>query len=76
MSKKKGSTFFDLMTMSVFAYTLAGLENSYEVWDQEFEKEKMSKTDWEDYTMSKDYIQKTPKYTDRKGKKREYCDSG
>ena len=76
LSKKKGSTFFDLMTMSDFAYTVAVLENSYEVWDQEFEKEKMSKTDWEDYTKSKDYIKKTPKYTDQKGKKREYCNSG
>ena len=76
LSKKKGSTFFDLMTMSDFAYTVAVLENSYEVWDQELEKEKMSKTDWEDYTKSKDYIKKTPKYTDRKGKKREYCNSG
>ena len=36
----------------------------------------MSKTDWEDYTKSKDYIKKTPKYTDQKGKKTEYCDSG
>ena len=34
LSKKKGSTFFDLMTMSDFAYTVAVLENSYEVWDQ------------------------------------------
>ncbi len=38
LSKKKGSTFFDLMTMSDFAYTVAVLENSYEVWDQEFKK--------------------------------------
>jgi len=27
LSKKKGSTFFDLMTMSDFAYTVAVLEN-------------------------------------------------
>ena len=33
LSKKKGSTFFDLMTMSDIAYTVAVLENSYEVWD-------------------------------------------
>ena len=31
LSKKKGSTFFDLMTISDFAYTVAVLENSYEV---------------------------------------------
>ena len=35
LSKKKGSTFFDLMTMPDFAYTVAVLENSYEVWDQQ-----------------------------------------
>ncbi len=33
LSKKKGSTFFDLMIMSDIAYTVAVLENSYEVWD-------------------------------------------
>jgi hypothetical protein len=31
LSKKKGSTFFDLMTVSDIAYTVAVLENSYEV---------------------------------------------
>ena len=46
------------------ACTIPVLEISYEVWDQELEKEKMSKTDWEDYTKSKYYIKKTPKYTD------------
>ena len=76
LSKKKGSTFFDLMTISDFAYTVAVLENSYEVWNQEFKQEQMSKTDWEDYMNSEDYIKKRPKFTGRKGKKREYCDSG
>ncbi len=31
LSKKKGSTFFDLMTMSNIAYTVAVLENSYKL---------------------------------------------
>ena len=73
LSKKKGCTFFDMMTMSDFAYTVAVLENSYEVWDQEIKKENMTSTEWETYMKSEDYIEKTPKYTDRKGKKREYC---
>jgi hypothetical protein len=33
LSKKKGSIFFDLMTISDFAYTVAVLESSYEAWD-------------------------------------------
>ncbi len=31
LSKKKGSTFFDLMAVFYIAYTVAVLENSYEV---------------------------------------------
>ena len=76
LSKKKGSTFFDLMTMSDFAYTVAVLENSYEVWDQQGKREQMSTAQWNEYINSDEYIKKTPKFTDRKGKKREYCDSG
>jgi hypothetical protein len=34
LNKKKDSTFFDLMTMSDIAYTVAVLESSYEVWDR------------------------------------------
>ena len=76
LSKKKGSTFFDLMTMSDFAYTVAVLENSYEVWDQQGKREQMSTAQWKEYINSDEYIKKTPKFTDQKGKKREYCDSG
>ena len=76
LSKKKGSTFFDLMTMSDFAYTVAVLENSYEVWDHQGKQEHMSTAQWKEYINSDEYIKKTPKFTDRKGKKREYCDSG
>ena len=35
LSKKKCCTFFDLMTISDIAYTVAVLENSVEVWDRE-----------------------------------------
>ncbi len=76
MNKKKGSTFFNLMTVSDIAYTVAVLEYSYEVWDREYKKKRMSKVEWEQYKESEDYTVKKPKFTDRKGKKREYCDSG
>ncbi len=55
MIKKKGSTFFDLMTMSDIAYTVAVLDNSYEVWDQEYNKKKMSRTECELYMKSEDH---------------------
>jgi hypothetical protein len=76
LSKKKGSNFFDWMTVSDIAYTVAVLENSYEVWDQDHKKKRMPKVEWEQYRESEDYTVKKPKFTDRKGKKREYCDSG
>jgi hypothetical protein len=59
LSKKKGSTFFNLMTMPDIAYTVAALENSYEVWDQEYNKKKTSRTDWELYMGSEKYTIKT-----------------
>jgi hypothetical protein len=55
LSKKKGSTFFDMMTMSDIAYAVAVLENCYEVLDQEYNKKKMSRTEWELYMKSGDY---------------------
>jgi hypothetical protein len=58
LSIKKGSTFFDLMTISDVAYTVAVLENSYEVWDQEYKKKRMSWIDWEMYKKSEDYTVK------------------
>jgi hypothetical protein len=36
----------------------------------------MSTAQWKEYINSDEYIKKTPKFTDGKGKKREYCDSG
>jgi hypothetical protein len=59
LSKKKGSTFFDLMTMSDIAYTVAVLENIHEVWDPKFNKKKMSRIEWELYMKREDYAIKT-----------------
>jgi hypothetical protein len=64
LSKKKGSTFFDLVTMFDIAYAVAVLENSYEVWDEEYNKKMMSRTEWKLYMKSEDYAIKKPKYTD------------
>jgi hypothetical protein len=64
LGKKKGSTFFDLMTVSDIAYTVAVLESSYEVWDQEYKKKRMSKVKWEQYKESVDYTVTRPKFTD------------
>jgi hypothetical protein len=58
LNKKKGPTFFDLMTISDIAYTVAVLENTYEVWDQEYKKKRMSWIDWEMYKESEDYTLK------------------
>jgi hypothetical protein len=35
LTKKKDFTFFNMMTMPDIAYTVAVLENSYEIWDQD-----------------------------------------
>ena len=76
LSKKKGSTFFDLMTVSDIAYVVAVLENSYEVWDIEYNKKRMSMVEWKQYKESDEYTSTKTKFTGRKGRKREYCDSG
>jgi hypothetical protein len=76
LSKKKGCTFFDLMTISDIAYTVAVLENSYEVWDREYKKTRMSTVEWAQYRTRDDYTSTKPKFMDRKGRKKEYCDSG
>jgi hypothetical protein len=64
------------MTISDIAYTVAVLENSYEVWDQEYNKKSMSRIDWEMYKESEDYTVKKTKSTNWKGMKREYCNLG
>ena len=56
LSKKKGYTVFDLMTISDIAYTVAVLENSHEVWDKEYKKKRMSAVEWAQYRTSDDYV--------------------
>ena len=53
LSKKKGYTFFDLMTISDIAYTVAVLENSH-VLDKKYKKKRMSAVEWAQYRTSDD----------------------
>ena len=62
LSKKNGYTFFDLMTISDIAYTVAVSENSHEVWDEEYKKKRMSEVEWAQYRTSDDYTSAKPKY--------------
>jgi hypothetical protein len=55
LSKTKGYTFFDLMTISDIAYTVAVLEKSHEVWDEEYKKKRISAVEWARYRTSDDY---------------------
>jgi hypothetical protein len=68
LSKKKGCTFFDLITISDIAYTVAILESSHEVWDQDYKKMRMSTVEWAQYRTSNNYTSTKPKFMDRGGK--------
>ncbi len=76
MSKKEDSSFFDMITMSDIAYTIAVVENSYEYWDQCFEVKKLSNKDQEAYVKSDEYTKKLPLFTSPAGRQRKYCGSG
>ena len=65
-----------MITISDIAYTVAVLENSHEVWDQDYKKMRMSMVEWAQYRTSDNYTSTKLKFTDRRGRKREYCDSG
>ncbi len=49
---------------------------SYKVLNKEYNKKKMSRTEWELYMKNEDYAITKPKYIDQKGKKRKYCNLG
>ncbi len=76
MYKKKGASFFDMITMSDIAYTIAVVENSYEYWDQCFELKNMSDKDQEAHVKSDEYTKKLPLFTSPAGRQRKYCGSG
>ncbi len=74
MSKKKDSSFFDMITMLDIGYTIAVVENSYEYWDQCFELN--SDEDQEAHVKNDEYTEKSPLFTSPARRQRKYCGSG
>ncbi len=74
-AKNKNRTIFDLIKMSDLAYTVAVIENSHEIWEQLLEHQYLSGEEgrqiWEG-EQKESLTKKTPKFTKRAGKKREY----
>jgi hypothetical protein len=63
LSKRKGENFFDMITTSDIAYTVAVVENSYDYWDQCFALKNMTNIARETYLESEGYMEKKPKFT-------------
>ncbi len=78
-AKNQNRTIFDLIKMSDLAYTVAVIENSHEIWEQCNEGQnvssKIGQERWE-RDQEESSTKKTPKFTKRAGKKREYNMSG
>ncbi len=78
-AKNKNRTIFDLIKMSDLGYTVAVIENSHEIWEQLLEHQNLSGEEgqqiWEG-EQEELLTKKTPKFTKRAGKKREYNTSG
>jgi hypothetical protein len=74
-AKNQNKTMFDLIKMSDLAYTVAVIENSHEIWEQCNEGQHVSSEigpeRWEK-DREELLTKKTPKFTKRAGKKREY----
>jgi hypothetical protein len=74
-AKNWNKTIFDLIKMSDLAYTVAVIENSHEIWEQCNEGQNVSsKIGRERWERDQEELstKKTPKFTKRAGKKREY----
>jgi hypothetical protein len=78
-AKNQNKTIFDLIIISDLAYTFAVIENSHEIWEQSNEGQNVSSNigqeRWDRYQV-KLSTKKTPRFTKRAGKKREYNTSG
>jgi hypothetical protein len=74
-AKNQIKTIFDLIKMSDLAYTVAVIENSHEIWEQCNEggsvSSKIGRERWE-RDQEELSTKKTPKFTKRAWKKREY----
>ena len=82
LANHKGNSLLDLITMSDVAYVGAQIENSGDVWVQEYEICQQAKVkDFKELKkMPEDerpkYTPKTPKFTSRKGTKPKYLHHG
>ncbi len=78
-AQNKNKTIFDLVTMSDLAYMDAVIENGHEGWDQLNEHQHVLGEEgqqiWEG-EQEESSTKKTPKFTKKAGKKREYNASG
>ncbi len=83
VAKNKNKTIFDLITMSNLAYSVAVIENKHEIWDQIAEEAESQDSSVEEGMMALRELReggtppkKTPKFTKKAGKKREFNMSG
>jgi len=67
LTKNKGKTFLDMITMSDIAYTVAVIENGHERWDESINGRSL---------QTLDEPRKTPKFTKKEGVKREVNSTG
>ncbi len=80
-AKSKNKTIFDLVTISDLAYTVAVIENGHEIWKQMAETQHSSAREglleprWGG-EQEESSTEKTPKFTKKAGRKREYNTSG
>jgi hypothetical protein len=78
-TKNQNKTIFDLIKISDLEYTVAVIENSHEIWEQcndgQNVSSKIGRERWEG-DQEELSTKKTPKFTKRAGKKREYDTSG
>ena len=83
VAKNKNKTIFDLITMSDLAYSVAVIENGHEIWDQIAEAAESQDSSVEEGMRALRELReggappkKTPKFTKKAGKKREFNMSG
>jgi hypothetical protein len=66
--KRKGENFFDVITTSDIAFTVAVVENSYEYWDQCFALKNMTHIERETFMESEGYLEMKSKFTQQAGR--------
>ena len=75
-NQEQGKTFFDMVTLSDIAYTVAVIENSYEAWDEEHGIDKNDGEGEEQEVYRRPQKKVKTKFANRVGKKRQCNMSG